>query len=351
MSMTADSVDLVVVGSGTSGLAAAVRAAAEGLRTQVLERRIPGGGLLGLPRVEAVPGFPVGLSGSELAERAAIQARRFGADIRPDTEVVRLGTDGAVRVVELAAGGSIRARSVVLTPGTDFPDIAATGLRELAGSGVYAGLPRRIPDSVRGADVFVTGDLAGAAEAALRLSRHCRSVVLVTSAARISSRLPAATVQAVRAASNVSVRPRTEIIEVAGVESLELITLRDQRTGRITPRAAAALYLVGLGTPRTAWLSDTVALDPRGFVRTGPSLLSAASGAGSVAWPLGRSPLPHETSVPGVFAAGAARPGGACCTASSIDDGIAAAREAALYLRGLDAPQRIRQVSRTLTAS
>ena len=332
--MTADTLDLLIVGGGAGGLAAAVHAAADGLRTWVLDRSIAGGSLRDLVRVETVPGFPVGLSGAELADRAAAQAKRFGAEIRSGTEVISLRAQGCTRVVDLADGSSVASRSVLVAPGTDSPELPVPGLRELLGSGVHLGLPEQIPAAVRDRDVVVTGELAGVAEAALRLSRHCRRVLLVTTEARVSSLLPERTVHTLRATRNVSVWPRTEILDVAGVDSLELVTLRDRRTGRIVHRCAAALYLLDLGDPRTSWLSGTLAFDSRGFVRTGTALRTTA-GSGP-AWPLNRSPCSHEASLPGVFAAGRARAGSPRCTAGSIEDGMAAARQAATYLRGLD---------------
>ncbi|HEV3050884.1 MAG TPA: NAD(P)/FAD-dependent oxidoreductase, partial [Longimicrobium sp.] len=304
--------DLAVVGAGAAGLAAAVHAAAEGLRTVVLERGEPGGQVREMARVEAVAGFPVGLTGAELVERAVAQATRFGAEIRTGAEVVGLRTEADLRTVCLADGTEVDARAVIVATGTDRPAFPVPGASELTGSGVYFGVPDALPETLRGEDVFVVGEAAAAVEAARRLATHCRGVVVLSGAARRPAGMDA---------PNVSVRAG-EVLEVVGVERVEALMLRDRRTGRTAVRAAAALFVVGGGCPRTAWLGGALALDARGFVLTG-----GRGGAG------GGYPL--ESSLAGVFAAGAVR----CCTgagvAASVEEGIAAARQAAGYLRRL----------------
>lgn len=306
--------DLAIVGAGAAGLAAAVHAAAEGVRTVVLERGAPGGQAREMARVEAVPGFPVGLTGPELVERALVQATRFGAEIRTGMEAVGVRAEDDVCAVQLGDGTAVEARAVIVATGTDLPAFRVPGAGELTGSGVYFGVPDALPETLRGQDVFIAGEPAAAAAAARRLAAHCRGVVVLSGAARRPAGVDA---------PNVALRAG-EVLEVVGVERVEALMLRDRRTGRTAVRAAAALFVVGGGCPRTAWLGGALALDGRGFVLTGER---GGAGAG----------YPLESSLAGVFAAGAVR----CCTgagvAASVEEGIAAARQAGGYLRALAA--------------
>lgn len=315
--------DLAIAGGGPAGLAAAVHAAAEGLRTLVLERGEPGGGALGMARLEAVPGFPVGLAGTELVERAVRQAARFGAEVRTGTRAAALCVQGDVRLLRLADGTAAAARAVIVATGAERPDLALSGARELTGSGLYLGLPDRLPEALRGEEVFVAGEPSAAAEAALRLAGRCGGVVLLAARRAVPARVAAR----LDAAGNVTLRS-AEVVEVAGVERMEAVVLRDRRTGRTAVRAASALFVVGGGRPRTAWVADALALDARGFVVTGPRASATPR------WPLRRHAHPLEASVPGVFAAGGARRRGGCGVAASVKEGIAAARQAAGWLRG-----------------
>jgi thioredoxin reductase (NADPH) len=325
--------DLAIVGGGAAGLAAAVRAAASGVRVALLERGALGGRARDLVRVEAVLGHPVGLTGREFAERSAALARRFGADLR-SAEVAALRAEGGVRILDIAGGGALEARAVILAVGAEPPALPLPGLREFTGSGVHFALPGEIPERLRSEDVVITGAPLAAAEGALRLSAHCRSVLLLAS----ERRLPAELAQRLESTLNITVRSNGEIIEAAGVEQIETLLLRDRRSGRTTVRRAAALFVLGLDAPRTSWLAGALALDAGGFIATGPG--AAEQAPNGPAWPLTRAPSPRETSVPGVFAAGSARAGAVPCTACSVEDGIGAAREAAEYLRGLSASGR-----------
>lgn len=325
--MSVEPFDLAVAGGGMAGLAAAVHAAAEGVRVVVLERGEPGGRVREMARVEAVPGFPVGLTGGELAERAAAQAARFGAELRTGAEVVGLRAERELRTLAVAGGAAVVARAVLVATGTESAAAPVPGSVELAGSGVYFGLPDALPEALRSRDVFVAGEPGAAAEAGLRLARHCRRVVLL-----LAAPLPAELAGRLRAAANVAVRPHAEVVEAVGVERVEALLLRDRRTGRTAVRNAAALFVVGAGRPRTGWLGGALALDARGFVSTG---VSPRRGAGAWdAWPLARVPFPLETSLPGVFAAGGARCGAGRSLAGRVEEGTAAARQAGAYLEG-----------------
>jgi thioredoxin reductase (NADPH) len=319
--MTIDPFDLAIAGGGMAGLGAAVHAAAEGLRVVVVERGEPGGVAREIARVEAVPGFPVGLTGPELVERAVSQAARFGAEIRTGTEAAGLWVDGDLRALVLADGASVAARAVIAATGSERAAMPVPGLAEFTGSGVCFGVPDVLPEAFRDGDVFVAGESTAAVRAARRLAGHCRSVVLLAAQGR------AHLSEELRGAWNVTVRPHGEVAEVIGAQRVEALVLRDRRSGRTAVRTAAALFVVGADRPRTGWLAGALALDARGFVATG-----AGAAAG---WPLARTAYPLESSVAGVFAAGGIRGGTACGLAAAVEEGIAAARQAGSYLRGL----------------
>lgn len=326
--------DLAIAGGGMAGLAAAVQAAADGLRTVVLQRGAPGGRTRELARVELVPGFPVGLGGAELADRTVAQATRLGALVRVATEVTGLSTDDEMRVLRLADGSEVAARAVLVATGAERVHFAVDGLRELAGSGVHFGLPHTLPEALRSRDVFVAGAPAAAAAAALRLAGHCRSVVLLAPAAGSCANVPAEVERRLAALPNLKVRRRSELAEVVGTERLEALLLRGRRTGRASVHAAGALFLLGAGRPRTAWLTGAVALDEAGYVVAGSALGRDAEGG---AWPLARAPHPLETSLPGVFAAGTVRRGFANGVAETVEEGMWAARQAAAWIDAVPA--------------
>lgn len=326
--------DLAIAGAGMAGLAAAVHAAADGLRVVVVQRGEPGGMAREMARVETVPGFPVGLGGAELVARAVAQATRFGARIRTGAEVIGLRAEDGARVLRLADGSSVIARAVLVATGAGRAPLPAAGLRAFAGSGVHFAIPHVLPEALRARDVFVIGAPGAVARAAARLAAHCRGVVLLPTGAARCRALPAGDGQSsVCTPPNVRVWPHAEIVEAVGVERLEALVLRDRRTRRTAVRAASALFVLGTGRPLTAWLDGTVARDEPGFVLTGPAVAGDAEDRRSL--PRGADPL--ESSVPGVFAAGAARCGCGRGLAETVEEGMAAARQAGSYLRGIDA--------------
>ncbi|HEX9937336.1 MAG TPA: hypothetical protein VGB15_09440, partial [Longimicrobium sp.] len=258
-----------------------------------------------------------------------------GALVRAATEVAGLSADGEMRVLRLADGTEVAARAVLVATGAERVHFPVDGLRELAGSGVHFGLPRPLPEALRSRDVFVAGAPAEAAAAALRLARHCRGVVLLAAAAGGCGGVPAEVERRLAAVPNLKVRRRSELAEVVGTERLEALLLRDRRTGRASVHAAGALFLLGAGPPRTAWLTGTLALDGADFVIAGAAPGRNAEGG---AWPLARAPHPLETSIPGVFAAGTVRDGCGKDVAETVEEGMWAARQASAYIDGMLTP-------------
>jgi thioredoxin reductase (NADPH) len=323
--------DLVVIGGGVAGLSAALRAAGDGVGTLLIERGELGGQVGRLARIEPVPGFPVGIGGADFILRAIDQAERFGARIRCGSEAIAIERAGDVWNVVLSDSSVVHARSVVIATGAETVDAGIVGALEFLGSGVYYALPDPPAGSLAGQEVFLVGEPAAMASAALRLREMCRTVVLVSRDARVSDRMPVHTVQALVAAGNVVLRPESEILALAGVEQLETVVIRHVRTGRTTVRAAAALFLLHHTLGRTAWLGGVLARDADGHILTGEASLDHAREAAPSCWSASRQPL--ESSRPGIFAAGGVRHGAARSIAAAIDDGITAARQAAAYVR------------------
>jgi thioredoxin reductase (NADPH) len=315
--------DLAIAGGGASGLAAAIQGASDGMRVVLLERAALGGRVRERKRVEIVPGLPVGLTGAEFAERAVELATRLGVDLRTRVEIVGLEVDGSARQLRMADGSAVSAISVLIATGTEDPVLPTPGMRAFLGAGVYFGMPRVLPETLRGSHVFVTGEPIAAAEGALRLSHHCRRVGLLLSERHLYGAVPEDLRGRLRPRDSVILTAPVEIIEAAGVERLEVLILRDGRSGRTLVRNAAALFVLGMDRPRTAWLERRLALDAGGYVITSPALPPPAG-----------SDLALETSVPGVFAAGGVRGARGCCAEALGAEGIAAARQALRYVNG-----------------
>jgi thioredoxin reductase (NADPH) len=319
--------DLVVVGAGLAGLAAATRAAALGLRTIAIERDpLPGGFLLRLSRIGAPPGFPVGLSGPELAERALSQARRFGAEVRTGCRAISLRVEPDWFEVESDDGEVLASETVIIATGLEAPEPSIPGVRELAGSGIHFESPEWPLESYAGCDVFVAGATASAARLALELAGSCRGVVLVSVPDREAVPLPAELVQRVRRPHNVSWRPNLEVAAAFGVESLEALGFRDRRTGILRIRPATALFLLMDGTPASSWLPASVRRGADGFVVTGIEATDRTDRS-RPSMP-SRPPRPLESSVPGVFAAGHLRQHPNPGILRAVNEGVAAAAQA-----------------------
>jgi thioredoxin reductase (NADPH) len=330
--------DLVVVGGGGAGLAAALRAAADGLRVALTERDDVGGRLARVGRVEPVPGIPAGIGGAELVSRVARQAQRFGAEIVAGREAVHLEREGEVWKMALADGSVLRARALVIATGAATAHPYDTALSTFVGSGVYHALPDRVAPTLTGRDVFVAGDPPATAEAALLLYGQCRTVVLVSRDVRVSNRMPPDAVRTLVAAGNVVLRAETEIVATGGIEHLETLVLQHTRTGRTSVRAAAAVFLLHRVTGKSEWLDGVLARDADGRILTGTSFGSAQDHPGPER---NRQRLSLESNRSGVFAAGDVRHGATRSLAATLEEGVTAARQAAEYLNGRSAPATV----------
>jgi len=322
--------DLVVVGAGPAGLAAAVYGASEGLRTAVIERDAPGGQAAQSARIENYLGFPNGLSGDDLSHRAVTQARRLGAEMVLARGVIGLQQRGAIHAVCFEDGTEIEARAILIATGVSYNLLEAPGLAEWTGRGVFYGASANDATATTGDDVYVVGAANSAGQAALHLARYARQVVLVVRGDTLDKSMSRYLVERIVATPNIAVRLQSEVVAGSGVDHLEKLTLRDRTTGVEEDVEANWLFAFIGAFPRTDWLGDCVARDTKGFILTGPDLL-AFDGQGS-SWPLPRAPFLLETSRPGVFAAGDVRLASMKRVASAVGEGSTAVSLVHMYL-------------------
>jgi thioredoxin reductase (NADPH) len=309
--------DVCIVGGGPAGLAAGVYAASEGLSTVIVEREAPGGQAGQSAAIENYLGFPKGLSGSDLARRALAQVSRFGAEMVLARDVVGFEARGPARAVRFAGSGDIEARALIVATGVSYRRLAAAGIDELTGRGVYYGANASEASQCQDDDVYVVGAANSAGQAALNLSGFAKRVVLVVRAATLGT-MSQYLVERIMTAPNIEVRYRCEVAGVRGDGHLEALTLVDHGSG-VTEEVASSWLFVFIGaSPRTEWLGPDVARDDRGFVITGQELMASPQ---AHRWSLARAPFALETSVPGVFAAGDVRLESMKRVASAVGEG------------------------------
>ena len=310
--------DLCIVGGGPAGLAAAVYAASEGLRTVVVERDAPGGQAGQSASIENYLGFPKGLSGADLTRRAVAQAARFGAEMVSARDVVAFETRGPVRAVRIDDVTDIEARAVLIATGVSYRRLDAAGIDELGSRGVYYGATASEASQCEGEDVYIVGAANSAGQAALNLAGHAKRVVLVVRGDNLETGMSEYLVGRIRSATNIEVREHTQVVAARGSDHLEQITLRDRHTGAEEEAGTSWLFVFIGALPRTDWLGDAIVRDAKGFIVTGQDLLSSPE---AQRWPLARSPFALETSVPGVFAAGDVRLDSMKRVASAVGEG------------------------------
>jgi thioredoxin reductase (NADPH) len=325
--------DTVIVGAGPAGLAAAVYGASEGLRTIVVEREAPGGQAGTSSRIENYLGFPSGVSGEELASRALQQARRLGAEILVTRSTTRI--DAQNRYVHLDGGDLLRAKTIILACGVSWRRLTVEGFDRLVGKGVFYGAARSEAANVHGLDVHVVGAGNSAGQAAMFFANHARSVTMVCRGATLAktegSGMSNYLIGQLAARSNFDVLYRTEVVRAHGTNSLEAIDVRNSDTGETTRLESGGLFLFIGADAETGWLPAEIALDPRGYVLTGPDV-----GADN-AWRLDRDRYLLETSVAGIFACGDVRSGPVKRVASAVGEGSLAIAFVQQYLRETDA--------------
>ncbi|MGW7044699.1 FAD-dependent oxidoreductase [Streptomyces avermitilis] len=322
--------DLVVIGGGPAGLGAAVYGASEGLRTVLVERSATGGQAGQSSRIENYLGFPDGVSGAQLTDRARRQATRFGAEILTAREVSALEINGAARTVRFSDGSAIAAHSVILATGVSYRQLESPGLAELTGCGVYYGSALTEAAACSGQDVYIVGGANSAGQAAMHLARGAKSVTLLIRGESLSSSMSHYLVQQITEAPNITVRTRTVVEAAHGANHLEQLTLRDVTSGYTELVDAQWMFVFIGAAPLTDWLEGTVLRDRRGFIPAGPDM--TPDGQPPKGWELDRPPYHLETNVPGVFVAGDARAESAKRVASAVGEGAMAVMLVHRYL-------------------
>jgi len=321
--------DMVVVGAGPAGLAAAVYAASEGLRTLVIEPEAPGGQAGSTSRIENYLGFPSGITGAELGRRAHTQAARLGAEFITQ-RATGLRIDGQYRFTQLADGREVSSHIVLLATGVHYRKLDLPGAEKLAGRGIYYGAALVEAAACKGAEVFVVGGANSAGQAALHFASFARKVTMLLRGDGLSATMSKYLIDEIANTSNIVLAPHTEVVEAHGVERLETLRLKSPRGEWLQP--ATSLFVFIGAAPGTEWLPAGILRDQHGFVLAGPDLRT--EGKLPEGWREKREPFLLETSVPGVFVAGDLRHGSVKRVASAVGEGSIAVQFAHQYLAG-----------------
>ena len=322
--------DLVIVGGGPAGLADAVYGASEGLSTLLIERHAPGGQAGTSSRIENYLGFPGGVTGADLAQRAIAQARRFGAELLTAQEVVGVRREDPYRIVRLADGSEVRCYAVLLATGLAVNTLDAPGIDRLVGAGVYYGAATTEAATYRERDVCIVGGANSAGQGAVFLSRTARKVTMLVRSPGLQTSMSQYLIERIAALPNIAVAPQVEVREARGADHLEEVVVRHIDSGEDETMACAALFLFVGANPRTESFAGFVERDDRGFILTGADL--PRDGGRPRGWSLDRDPFMFETSVPGVFAAGDVRAGANRRVAAAVGEGSAAIFSIQRYL-------------------
>ncbi|MFG1603868.1 FAD-dependent oxidoreductase [Actinoplanes sp. NPDC049265] len=325
-----DFYDLIIVGGGPAGLGAAVYGASEGLKTLLVERQAVGGQAGQSSRIENYLGFPDGISGGDLTTRARRQVGKFSAEVLNTREVTGLRVDGPAKTLAFSDGGEVSAHSVVLATGVAYRPLVADGVHELTGSGIYYGSAASEGPACEGADVYIIGGANSAGQAAMYFSRFAKHVTLLVRGDSLETSMSYYLIQQIEKKENISVRTRCEVVAAQGEGHLQAITVCDGKNGMSTTVECGYLFVFIGAEPRTDWLDGAVARDERGFVYTGPDLLT--NGTRPKGWDRDRDPFYLECSVPGIFAAGDVRANSVKRVASAVGEGAMAVTLVHRYL-------------------
>lgn len=311
--------DVVIIGAGPAGLAASVYGASEGLKTLLIEKRAPGGQAGTSSRIENYLGFPTGLSGSDLARRAITQATRFGTEFLSPQEVQEIEVKDGYKILRLADGTEVNARSVVITTGVDYRKLEAKGIDQFTGAGIYYGAATTEAGACKDKDVYVVGGGNSAGQAAMYLSKFACKVHICIRRDDLTSTMSSYLIDQINGTDNIEVVPRTEVIEARGEDRLSHLTLRNMDTKAEVEREAGALFIFIGAKPYTDWIKLGIIKDQRGFIATGRDL-NTYEEFGKV-WKQERDPFMLETCNPGIFAAGDVRSGAMNRVASAVGEG------------------------------
>lgn len=314
--------DVIVVGAGPSGLAAAVYGASEGLRVLVVESNAPGGQAGSSSLIENYLGFPTGISGQELSGRAYVQAQKFGAQLAIGRTAVGLKCSHPLLSVALDAGGSVRGKAIIVASGAEYRKLPLPNLQEFEGNGVYYGATHVEAQLCGGDEVVVVGGGNSAGQAAVFLSARVRHVHMLIRRPCLAATMSKYLVSRIEESSNITLRTHTEIEKLEGDGRLERVTWRSSSTGAVETREMHHVFSMTGASPNSGWLSGCLQLDEKRFVKTGAEL--ATDALDSAKWPLARAPFLFETSVPRVFAVGDIRSSSVKRVASAVGEGSVA---------------------------
>jgi thioredoxin reductase (NADPH) len=323
--------DIVIVGGGPSGLAAAVYGASEGLKTVLIEREAPGGQAGTSSRIENYLGFPSGLSGGDLARRAVDQATRFGVEILTPQEVRGVRVEDPYRIVTLADGSEVSCYAMIVTTGVSYRRLDVPGADRLTGAGVYYGAAQTEAFSCKDEDVYIVGGANSAGQAAMFFSNQARRVVMLCRGDDLRKSMSEYLVSQIEDRENIEVRLNTNVVAVEGEEHLESISIKNSETGETETAPVSSLFIFIGAAPKTDWLNGVVERDERGFILSGPDL--SRNGKRPKGWALDRDPFLLETNVPGVFVAGDVRYGSIKRCASAVGEGSIAVQFVHQYMR------------------
>jgi len=313
--------DLIIVGAGPSGLAAAVYAASEGLDTLLIETESPGGQAGSSSMIENYLGFPTGISGQELASRAITQAQKFGAKMMVAHRVVQLRCSRRPYEVVLDNGNALAARAIVISTGAQYNRPTLAHLKKFEGQGIYYGATYIESQLCEDQDVVVVGGGNSAGQAAVFLSQTARKVHMLVRSEALSDTMSRYLIQRIADNSAINLHYKTEIVGLEGGTQLEGVTWRDPATGETSTHNIRHVFIMAGASPRTEWLKGCVLLDDKGFILTGRDLDASAGLVPPFAWPLTRPPQLLETSLPGVFAVGDVRSGSVKRVAAAVGEG------------------------------
>ncbi len=311
--------DLVIVGGGPAGLAGAVYGASEGLRTALVEREAPGGQAGTSSRIENYLGFPAGISGGDLARRAATQAQRLGAELLTTAEVTGAHLEDNVKVVSLSDGSELRSHALLIASGMTVRKLGVPGYERFEGAGVYYGAAPSEAATYAGGHVYVIGGANSAGQGAMMFSRFAKSVTMIVRAESLGVRMSQYLIDQIESQGNIEVLTGRQVEEVIGEERVEAIRLVEMASGEKEERPASAIFIFVGAVPHSDFVADVVLRNEKGFIYTGPDIF--VDGEKPASWTVDRDPFLMETSVPGIFAAGDVRHGVIRRVASAVGQG------------------------------
>ena len=327
--------DLIIIGGGPAGLAAAVYGASEGLSTLLIERQAPGGQAAMSSNIENYLGFPSGLTGSSLARRAVVQAVRFGVEILTPQEVMGLRIDGPYRIVHLKDGKDISSHALLIASGVSYRRLEdIKGIDKLTGAGVYYGASMVEALSSQGEDVYMIGGANSVGQAAIGFSKYSKTVTLVVRGDSLTKSMSYYLVNQISGTSNIHVLLNSKVVEAQGENRLEFVTISNTRTGEQYTVPCSMLYIFIGAVPHTEVFAGLIERDANGFILTGQDLIQDGR-KHPKGWSLDRSPFLLETNVPGIFAAGDVRHGSTKRVATSVGEGSLAVQLIHQYLKSV----------------